>query len=123
MSSGSTMATRRPWSAARPAAFSPAGPAPSTTTSNSLSATCSPRGRRHDAAPGTEDLRDRPGLEGTAGRVVRRGAVGGLRDRAQAPVREMADEAVDDIGRCADGESGVDVRPDEPGPHRPLVVA
>src|SRR3954454_18153176 len=107
MSSDSTIATRSPWSAARPAAVSPAGPAPTTTTSKSVSATGSPRGRRRETAAGPEDLRDGPRLERAAGRVVRCVAVGGLGDRPEPPVGEVVGQPVEDVGGHTGGERGV----------------
>ena len=69
------------------------------------------RGLFGGPAADAQDLGDRPGLERAAGRGVRGGAVGGLRDRAEAPVAEVRLEPVEDaVDRHADRAGRVDVR-------------
>src|SRR6476646_407443 len=78
----------------------------------------------HDErAPHAEYLSHRPCLEGTARRVVRRRAVGRLRDRAETPFAEVRVEAVEDpVEGNAHRTGGVDGGADQPGPHGPFVV-
>ena len=71
-----------------------------------------------------QHLGDRPGLERAAGRGVRRGAVGRLRDRAEAPLAEVrlepVEQPVDRRRRRARAASTYG--PEQPGPDGALVV-
>src|SRR3954470_21318100 len=80
--------------------------------------------RREDGAPDAEHLGYRPRLKGAARGLVRRRPVGRLRDRADAPFGEVRVEAVEDpLEGDAHGASGIDIGPDEPGPHGSCVVS
>src|SRR5262245_14880282 len=77
------------------------------------------------------ELAERPGLERTSSRPVRRLAIGDLGEMAEPGVPEMAEQRRDESLRrlahdlaaaSAHADPRLDEGPHQPGPHGPLVI-